>query len=536
VIRGTGIVSALTLVSRLLGFIRDLLVARLFGAGFYADAFFVAFRLPNLLRSFVAEGALSSAFVPVFSGELAAGEARARAAVRSVSALILALTLVLSIAGIIFAPQIVDLFAPGFDEDKRALCIVLTRVMLPFIICVSFVAMLNGALNALRIFGASAWAQVWMNGILITGAIAAGWYDARGAALCLAWSVVVGGVVQVLVQLPAMRRAGLSILPTGGLRTAVNGEIVRLMAPAIVGATVYQLTIFLNTILASLLEEGSVSWLFYADRLTQLPVGIFSIALASVLLPTLARARAEGNHGEFSGSLINSLRYTSFLIIPTAALIFIFAEPLIALMFERGAFTPYATGRTALAAQALALGLWSVSCHSMLVRAFLARKDTRTPTLIGIATLVLTLCFSLLFMGPVRVFDGALAASISTLSGVVQQCPLALDLGHAGLGLAASLASLGTMLLTAATLSRRLPDLEWRPFIRASIQAILASGVMVGALLSGAAYLPPGASYLTKLLIGLPAGAIIYLLSAWVLKSTEWQETVGLIRRFLVRR
>jgi len=241
IVRGTGVVSALTLLSRLLGFVRDVLVARLFGASYIADAFFVAFRIPNLLRSFVAEGALTSAFVPVFSQELRAGHERAQAALSAVGTLLFIATALISFLGIIGAELIVELFAPGFGADpaKLDLCVLLTQIMLPFIICVSFVAMLNGALNSARIFGAAAWAQVWMNVALIGGALFAGYYAERNAAIILAISVIIGGIIQVVVQLPALRRAGFHLYPTRAIATAPVKEVLRLMVPATIGAAVY---------------------------------------------------------------------------------------------------------------------------------------------------------------------------------------------------------------------------------------------------------------------------------------------------------
>ena len=313
-LRGTAIVSVLTLLSRLLGFVRDLLIARLLGASLYADAFFVAFRIPNLLRSFVAEGALTSAFVPVFSSSLAKDKQEAFSAFRRVLGFLLMLTILLSSFGILYAPDVVLLLAPGFSEDlgKYQLCITLTKIMLPYIACVSVIAMINAALNSLHIFGASAWAQVTMNGVLIIGALCAMVFEPERATIILAYSVLVGGLVQIVVQITSCLRAGLSLRPSFNIIRRDVGEVVRLMIPATIGASVYQITIFIATLLASLLPSGSVSWLFYADRIAQFPIGIFSVALASVLLPALSTASANADSDRFRRSLADSLRYTSF--------------------------------------------------------------------------------------------------------------------------------------------------------------------------------------------------------------------------------
>jgi putative peptidoglycan lipid II flippase len=243
--------------------------------------------------------------------------------------------------------------------------------------------MVNSALNAKGVFGASAWAQVTMNLVLIGGGIIALFTSPETATYLLACSVLVGGVAQLISQIPACKRAALSFRPRGSLFNPAVKELLLLMLPAIVGASIYQLTIFFGTLLASLKGEGSVSWLFYADRVAQFPLGIFSIALASVLLPTLSKAAAGNDSGTFSDSLAISLRYTTFVILPMSAIIWSLALPIVQLLFERGKFTPLSSLMTSAALQALALGLWAVSFHSMVVRAFIAKKDTVTPTVIG---------------------------------------------------------------------------------------------------------------------------------------------------------
>jgi len=285
--RGTAVVSSLTFISRILGFIREILVARLFGASLLADALFVAFRIPNLLRSVFAEGALTAAFVPVFASELAKGKSEAREAMRSITALLLLSTAIVSILGIIFADKIVSAIAPGFEGERFELCVLLTRILMPYIMCVSIVALLNGALNSVHIFGISAFAQVIMNLALILGAIVAAYFESKSAAIVLAISALAGGVLQVVAQIPALRRSGFSLLPSYKVLSSSSKQVIHLMLPAILGAAIYQVSIFLSTQLASILETGSISWLSYADRLVQLPIGVFSIALSSVLIQTL---------------------------------------------------------------------------------------------------------------------------------------------------------------------------------------------------------------------------------------------------------
>ena len=514
-----------------MGFVRDLLVARLFGAGAIADAFFVAFRIPNLLRSFVAEGALTSAFVPIFAGELQKGDQAARAVIRAVSGLLLLTTLLLAGLGIIWAPEIIQLIAPGFDrrEETATLCIRLTRIMLPFITCVSLVAMLNGALNSLHIFGASALAQVWMNLVLIAGAWIAAAFPDQAAAEALAWSVLAGGVVQVIAQFPALHRAGLSIMPSAKILTPATRQLLRLMLPAVLGATVYQIQIFMNTMLASFLREGSIAWLFYADRLVQLPIGIFSVALASVLLPALSHASIQGNDSDFSQHLSDALRFTSFIVIPTAAFIFVFSEPLISLLFERGNFSQQSTVQTALAVRSYTLGLWAVSCHSMLARAFIARRDTFTPTAIGAAALLITLVLSLIFMGsPVAAQSGWLYSQVVSMQSLLPAWAQSIHLGHAGLALASSISSFCSLLALLLLMPRRLMP-TWEPLARATLSALLSALVMVAVVKA----LIPCHTNAYQLLAALPLCAVSLTGAMWITKNRELKETFALISRIV---
>lgn len=534
-IRGAGIVGALTLVSRVLGFVRDMMVARLFGSGLFADAFFVAFRIPNLLRSLVAEGALVSAFVPVFAKELNKGKAQAQSAFSSVTGLLLVATTILSLLGIFFASGIVSFFAPGFapGSEKFALCVLLTRIMLPYIMCVSLIALLNGALNSVQIFGSSALAQVVMNAVLIAGAWVAAYLEARPAVIALSVSVLLGGIAQLVAQIPALRRSGFSLFPSRHILTDTTRQLLTLMLPAIVGATVYQLTVFLNTVMASLLPEGSVSWLFYADRLVQLPIGIFSIALASVLLPTLSHAHVQDDRNLFVSSLMNALRYTSFIIIPVSVGLFCLAEPLIRLLFEHGKFDSFSTTQTTRAVQAYAFGIWSMSCHSMVVRGFIAQHDTKTSTLVGVFSLLCTFILSLLFAGAFIPQTGNMSAFIISAQNALIPPSLALHLGHAGLALASSVSSTAAFLILSVLLHRRLRGLSWSSFAVATGRSAFASAVMASALY----YTPsPFNSTLFSLIFYTVLGSGVFVLVSFVLKSPELQETFALFRRLLLRR
>lgn len=510
-------------MSRVLGFIRDLLVARLFGASPLADAYFVAFRIPNLLRSFVAEGALNSAFVPVFVGKMKEGTLQRNDAFRSALGFVCVLAGGLTVLGMLFAPQIIALMAPGFADvgNKQELTIALTRIMFPLLLCVSLVAAIGGALNALKIFGAPAAAQISMNLALIGGALLAA--HSPDPIFVLAWSVLVGGIAQIVTQVPALRKAKLPLLPTMAWRGDVIKPICRLLLPATLGAAVYQGTIFLATVFASWLGNGAISWLFYADRLTQLPIGIFSIALASVLLPLLAKARVDGDSDGFNAQLTRSLRWTSFLLIPMSVWLWIDAEALVRILFQRGSFSARDTIMTAAAVKGLTLGLWAMSCQSMITRAFIASHDTKTPSLLGILSLSTYVFSALVFTLELRdaVFGaGSLVSTIGLPS-----------FGHVGLAFSSSVAALTSFLVAMAVALRRFPRLGLGVFVRSVFVCFVAS--MIGSV----AFFVVSGDLVNLLqpwlvqVISIAGFGTAYLCGLFILQSAELSELISAIRR-----
>ncbi len=532
-LRGTGIVSILTLVSRVFGFLEQLLMARFFGAGGFTDAFFIAFRIPNLLRSFVAEGALTSAFVPVFTEELTKSHEKAEKLLRATTTLLLIITLTLSLLGIIFAREIVALIAPGFglDSTRGSLCIILTAIMFPYIIFVSLVAMLNGALNSVKHYGAAPLAQITMNITLIIGVIISGQFIPEKAFIILASFVILGGITQLIIQIPTLKKVKLYPIPAKNFITKETIQILKLMLPAIFGAAVYQIGVLCNSILASLLEEGSISWLFYADRLSQLPIGVFTVALASVLLPTLSRAAAEKNKADYAASLSDSLRFTSFCMIPFSALMFAFALPITVILFERGEFMRHDSEMTALAIQAMAIGLWGVSCSSMVTRGFLALKDTKTPLYLGIVSLALNLAISVILMGAVS-GDTNAAQIISFIQAIFAKVGLQFNFGHVGLAFANGFAATCILLLSLFLLNRRLTGLTWKPFITAAIKTIAASALMLGCIYLTRQLFSLNSIYL-KLLIESLIALLSFCFFAKILKIKEAEETFSLILRLM---
>ena len=482
-VRGTVIISILTQISRVLGFVREALTARLLGDGFYSDAYFVAARIPNLLRAIFAEGALTSAFVPLFAGALEKDRAEAQRALSLVTGFLLLATLATTILGCVYTSNIVLFFAPGFSAEKLAYCASLTRIMLPFIILVSIVAMLNGALNSVKIFGTAAWAQVIINIALIIGAAIGFSLEQNGVAQVLSWSVLVGGILGIVCQIPALSRAGFSLRPIVSLGDPYIRSLLKLMLPAIFGAALYQLTLFISGVFASLLAEGSVSWLYYADRIAQLPIGVFTVALGSVLLPSLSRLHARGATEDFHKSLSDALRYTSFLMVPIATGLFYFAQPLVILFLEGGKFSRASSEQAALALKAFSIGLWAVSCHSLAIKAFLARKDTLTPTLLSAASLVASVVLSLLFMGPPISAHADVTQHLVTTG---QQFFFTYlphwSMGHVGLALSSSISACGAFVMLGALLTVRLRFTSWLPMILAGAKGLVASALALGVI------------------------------------------------------
>lgn len=536
ILRGTALTSALTLVSRALGFVRDLLTALLFGASSTADAFFVAFRIPNLLRSLVAEGALTSGFVPVLSSELRESQAKANKTFQDTFTLLVLSTLTLTALGVIFAPQLSDLFAPGFksNPEQRELCIWLTRLMFPYIIFVSAVSLISSALNTVKIFGAAAFAQVCMNLVLILGALLALVF--RDVAIeLLAYSVLVGGIVQILVQLPRLKSSGFKLLFGCNPFSAPVRAVLKLMIPAIFGAAIYQLSIFMNTVISSLLGPGSVSWLFYADRLVQLPIGVFTVALATVLLPTLSSNLANRDQAAFAKNLSDALRYTVYLIIPLAAVLIGFSKTLVSLVFERGAFSAEDVNQTSQALVAYAVGILAVSCHSMLVRGFIASKNTKLPSLIAALSLILNLLLSLILIGPLSQSSSWFAGSLYQMQKLLLRIvDLNLALGHVGLAWASSMASIVSCLLTWALLYRSYNELKITPLISCLIKTSLAAAIAIQ--ISNYFLSPESFAKLIIVPLQLAVFTAFFIFFSSILKIREFQETFSLFSRELIVR
>ncbi len=393
-------VSGMTLLSRILGFVRDFVIARTFGAGMMTDAFFVAFKLPNLLRRMFAEGAFSQAFVPIL-GEYRnqRGEAETKRLVDHVATLLFLVLIVVTALGVVAAPLLVYVSAPGFaaDTDKFELTATLTRITFPYILFMSLVALAGGILNTWSRFALPAFTPVLLNVAFIAMAlVAAPHFDPP--VLALAWAVFLGGVLQLALQLPALARIGM--LPRFSLDWRDEGvrRILLLMAPALLGVSVSQVSLLINTVFASFLGAGSVSWLYYADRLMEFPAGMLGVALGTILLPSLSKYHASDNREEYARLLDWGLRLTLLLAAPAALGLALLSVPLITTLFFHGAFTADDVFRTREALVAYSLGLLGLILVKVLAPGFYARQNIRTPVRIAIVSLFATQAMNLAFV------------------------------------------------------------------------------------------------------------------------------------------
>ena len=401
-------VSLLTLVSRITGLLRDLLMASVFGVNGLTDAFNVAFRIPNLLRRLFAEGAFSQAFVPVLARSRASvGDAATRTLIDAVATALAGVLLLISVPGIIAAPLLVWALASGLEPASLDAGVLMTRWMFPYIACMSLVALSAGVLNTWRHFAVPAATPVLLNLAMIVAAwLGAPWFGRMGIEpiYAMAAGVMAGGVLQLAVQVPALARLGL--LPRIGLslarmraawRDAGVRQVLGLMLPALLGVGVAQLSLLINTQIASHLAVGSVTWLFYADRLMEFPTALLGVALGVVLTPQLAAARASGDAARYSYMLDWGLRLVVLLALPCAVALGVFATPLMAALFHHGRFSGTDVERSAFALAMYGIGLVGLVAVKVLAPGYYASLDIRTPVRIAVAVLLITQLFNVLF-------------------------------------------------------------------------------------------------------------------------------------------
>jgi putative peptidoglycan lipid II flippase len=393
-------VGSYTAVSRVFGFVRDVLTAAILGAGPVTDAFFVAQRLPNLFRSLFAEGAFSAAFVPLFAGTMAErGKEQARIFAEDALAVLAAALLGFVLLGEIFMPLVMDVIAPGFREEpqKFELAVDLARITFPYLLFISLVALQGGVLNSVDRFAAAAATPILLNLFLIAALLLMrhfGWRDGRA----LAWAICAAGFGQFLWLLFSCARAGLALrLPLPRLTEGVRRTLA-VMAPGTVGAGVTQLNLLISTALASLLPGGSVSYLYYADRLNQLPLGVVGIAVGTAILPSLSRRIRLGHLADAVTVQNRGIELALLLTLPAATALAVLATPIFSVLFQHGAFGPADTAATAAALVAYAAGLPAFVLIKVLAPAFFARHDTATPVKVAVMAMAINLGLTLILM------------------------------------------------------------------------------------------------------------------------------------------
>jgi len=492
-------ISSMTFLSRILGFVRDFVIARSFGAGLATDAFFVAFRLPNMLRRMFAEGAFSQAFVPILAEyRNKRGPEETRALVNHVATLLLLVLFIVTLLGILFTPFIISATAHGFAKDagKFELTVQLTRITFPYILFISLVSLAGGVLNTWSRFSVPAFTPVLLNLSFIGMALFAAPYF-NPPVLALAWAVLLGGILQLAFQLPFLSKIGMLPRFSFTLKDPGVNRILKLMLPALLGVSVSQISLLINTAFASYMPSGSISWLTYADRLMEFPAGMLGVALGTILLPSLSKHHANDNPKEFSGLLDWGLRLTFILTLPAALALAILAVPLLSTLFNYGAFQAHDVFQTRDALVAYSVGLIGMILVKVLAPGFYAKQNIRTPVKIALITLAATQLMNLAFI-------------------------FIWDLKHAGLALSIGLAScLNAFLLYLGLRSRNIyqPLAGWVPFALKMLIALAVLGLTLwfGMGNEGLWIGRPAVARLLHLTLLVVGGAVAYFATLWLL-------------------
>lgn len=509
--KSTTVVSAATFTSRVFGLVREQTFAFLFGAGFATDAFVAAFRIPNLLRDLFAEGALSAAFVPVFTDTLThRGKTEAFHLANRLASVLAVVLLVLVVAGVLFTPSLVHLIAPGFGAipGKAEVTATMARIMFPFLLLISMAAVCMGMLNSLRRFAVPAYAPVLFNlGLIAAGYLLCPFFNPPIVGMAL--GVLLGGLGQWAFQVPQLYRQGFSYRFEPAFADPGVRRILWLMTPAIIGLASTQVNILVNTQIASLLPQGSVSYLNYSFRLMNFPLGIFGVAVATVTLPIVASFAARKEIHNVLTAATSSLKLIFFLTIPSIFFLCFAAKPIISLLYQHGKFTPLDTIHTARALIFYAFGLFAYSSVRVVAPIFYALEDTKTPAVISIFAVAVNIALNLALRHP---------------------------LGYRGLALATSISAIVNLTLLIILLTRRVGPLDFAELARSFAKVLAASLVLAAALLGGQALWP----WRAQAGLGVKAGHLCFLfaasagayfLAAAVLKIREMRQLFGLISR-----
>ena len=513
VARAAGVVGLATMASRIFGFIRDMVVAAFFGAGLATDAFFVAFRIPNLLRRLLGEGSLTVSFVPVFTEYLKKRSTEEALELADVAFTILSVILVVvSIAGILLSPLVVAIMAPGFVKTPLQfdLAVFLTRLMFPYIFFISLVALCMGILNSLRHFAAPALSPVLLNiSMILAALLLRGFFQEPIVALAL--GVMIGGVLQLAMQWPFLIKMGVRLRLNFNFRHPGIRQMAILLIPTLIGSAVYQLNIFIGTILASLLPRGSVSYLYYADRVVELPLGVFAIAIGTATLPSFSAQVARGELEELKRTISFSLRLILFVTIPATVALITLRVPILSVLFQRGAFSIQSTLLTAQALFYYTVGLWAFSAIRVIDAAFFSLQDRRSPLKAAVVALIANILFSIALMQPLK---------------------------HGGLALATSIASAINVVMLWIILKRKIGPILQRDFYRSLGKIAVASLVMWLAIRSVDLMFPWRIDGLFEerllyLSVCIALGMAAFFLCAYLIRSPEVVNFIGAFKRRL---
>ena len=516
VAKAAGVVGISTMLSRIFGLIRDIVVAAFFGAGWIYDAFLVAFRIPNLLRRIIGEGSLTVSFVPVFTEYLQKKSKDEALELANIAFTLLSIILVIiSLLGVLFSPLIVALNAPWFIKtpDQFALAVFLNRLMFPYIFFMSLVALCMGILNSFRHFAAPALSPVILNISMILATLILYDYFSQPI-IALAVGVMIGGVLQLAMQWPFLAKFGVKFKFRVNLHHPGIKQIAILILPAMLAAAVNTINVLVGTILASFLPKGSISYLYYADRIMELPLGIFAIAIGTAVLPSFSKHVTNGDFAELKSSISFSLRLMLFVTIPAMIAMMALHLPIISVLFQRGAFDVKAAILTSQALFFYALGLWAFSVIRVIVSTFFSLQDSKWPLKAAVITLVVNFLASLVLMQFLK---------------------------HNGLALANSLAAVINVIILSVVLKKKIGTFLDRSFYSSVIKIFISSLVMLAALMIVDFFLPWNMdahfkARLIYLIISIGVGAATFFICSYLLKSPEIYGIINLLEKRFRRR
>ena len=508
--QAAGAVGGMTLISRLFGFLRDLVIAMQFGATAAADAFFVAFKIPNVQRKILGEGAVTAAFIPVFLEiRNRKGEKEAWKMTANLLNILLSVLVTSSISLAIFAPFVIMIFTPGFiaTPDKFELTVLLTQWMTPYLIFIGLAVFCTGILNTYSIFALPAISPALLNICMIVGAITIS-PQLETPTLGLAIGVLVGGFLQFVIQLPAVTRCGFKFIPSIQWKSVEVVRISKLMIPAILGLAVYELNMLVDTLLASLLPEGSISYLYYGNRLVQLPLGVFGVAIGVAILPMLSNQVANKDFSQMIKTISFGIRLILFITIPATIGLILLRFPIVNTLWERGEFVRLTTDGTTIALLYYSVGLCAFCGIKVIVPAFYSLQDTKTPAKVGVYSMILNIILNLILMGPLK---------------------------HGGLALATSIAALFNVILLIHFLRKRLGLMGGRKILWSTIKLSFVSGIMaIVVYFFNEAFFDPAATFLPKLLVlsaDIGIGVILYAVLSRMIQNEELSFLLELARK-----